>query len=412
MKNHRNQGFVGVVDVSTVCNTPAVLYYWISKPRSGDTTITTCEAGGNGTPHTPKPRSGGTKFSVRYTIIAHTYRDYYLNPQKLMYGTNDTVSLNKEEYNYANAEYLYQIFAEVPEILRLNDGNDRLYRDFYDSLQNTNIAKFYNIEKEIEKIATSNAQIDEANQQLLEQLEDLQNIQEQPHCNNRGGRGHHYGWSKHYKPNKNDKLEERIIKQIEKNEAKRNSNKAKYVNNAVNLNTSIIPVNTIEENKKELNDILLNTTVKGIGIDSAKQEQLKEIALQNAIKGGDAVYIARGVLGIIIIDTIATNDTLLLQDTSIPQKKLTSIKEQNTEQNINIYPNPSSGEVIITLQGLKLQNCYFEVYSVLGKLINVIQILNEQQKVSIEPVNEGLYMYRLINNSKVIKEGKLLIFEE
>ena len=33
------QGFVGVVDVSTVCNTPEVLYYWISKPRSGDTTI-------------------------------------------------------------------------------------------------------------------------------------------------------------------------------------------------------------------------------------------------------------------------------------------------------------------------------------------------------------------------------------
>jgi len=184
-----------------------------------------------------------------------------------MYGTNDTVSLNKEEYNYANAEYLYQIFAEVPEILRLNDGNDKLYRDFYDSLQNTNIAKFYNIEKEIEKIAISNAQIDEANQQLLEQLEDLQNIQEQPHCNNRGGRGHHYGWGKHHKPNKNDKLEERIMKQIEKNEVKRNSNKAKYVNNAVNLNTNIIPVNTIEENKKELNDILLNTTIKGIAIE-------------------------------------------------------------------------------------------------------------------------------------------------
>ena len=340
------------------------------------------------------------------------YRDYFLNPQKLMYGTNDTVSLNKEEYNYANAEYLYQIFAEVPEILRLNDGNDKLYRDFYDSLQNTNIAKFYNIEKEIEKIAISNAQIDEANQQLLEQLEDLQNIQEQPHCNNRGGRGHHYGWGKHHKPNKNDKLEERIIKQIEKNEVKRNSNKAKYVNNAVSLNTNIIPVNTIEENKKGLNDILLNTTIKGIAIDSAKQEQLKEIALQNAIKGGEAVYIARGVLGIIIIDTIATNDTLLLQDTSIPQKKLTNIKEQNAEQNINIYPNPSNGEIIIDIQDSRFTKGTLEIYNTIGKNVATILINNKYQQINIKHLEEGIYLYKLSDKLTTLKEGKILIIKE
>ena len=78
------QGFVGVVDVSTVrctdgyfCNAPSsVLYYGIFiKPQSGDTTITTCEAGGNGITHTPKPRSGDTINGEVFTQILINYRN-------------------------------------------------------------------------------------------------------------------------------------------------------------------------------------------------------------------------------------------------------------------------------------------------------------------------------------------------
>jgi len=130
------------------------------------------------------------------------------------------------------------------------------------------------------------------------------------------------------------------------------------------------------------------------------------------LKGGEAVYIARGVLGIIIIDTIATNDTLLLQDTSIPQKKLTNIKEQNAEQNINIYPNPSNGEIIIDIQDSRFTKGTLEIYNTIGKNVATILINNKYQQINIKHLEEGIYLYKLSDKLTTLKEGKILIIKE
>jgi len=102
----------------------------------------------------------------------------------------------------------------------------------------------------------------------------------------------------------------------------------------------------------------------------------------------------------------------LLQDTSIPQKKLTNIKEQNAEQNINIYPNPSNGEIIIDIQDSRFTKGTLEIYNTIGKNVATILINNKYQQINIKHLEEGIYLYKLSDKLTTLKEGKILIIKE
>lgn len=94
--------------------------------------------------------------------------------------------------------------------------------------------------------------------------------------------------------------------------------------------------------------------------------------------------------------------------TSITQSVSTciGIKESVNNSTILLYPNPTSGELILKTE--QKENLLFEVYNVLGGLILKQNIYETETKINLKEQAGGIYFVRIIENEKVISNSKII----
>ena len=79
-----------------------------------------------------------------------------------------------------------------------------------------------------------------------------------------------------------------------------------------------------------------------------------------------------------------------------------------TENSISIYPNPSFGFVKIVLTTQFVNNSSITIYDALGKLILTQELGNEINTLNISELKNGMYTYKVLNNSNIVKIGKIV----
>ena len=95
--------------------------------------------------------------------------------------------------------------------------------------------------------------------------------------------------------------------------------------------------------------------------------------------------------------------------TSKPALASKRIKSLNDEE-ITVYPNPSQGNLTVNLNVEKGQVVLFELYDVLGKKHDELKLTEGNlHQLNLSQVQHGIYFYRLLNNSTVLKSGKLIL---
>ncbi|MBK6985097.1 MAG: T9SS type A sorting domain-containing protein [Bacteroidetes bacterium] len=75
---------------------------------------------------------------------------------------------------------------------------------------------------------------------------------------------------------------------------------------------------------------------------------------------------------------------------------------------INIYPNPTNGILNIAISSELAGNTSIEVYDALGKLVVKETLTNETTTINTSKLTDGMYVYKVINNNKAIKIGKIV----
>ncbi len=76
---------------------------------------------------------------------------------------------------------------------------------------------------------------------------------------------------------------------------------------------------------------------------------------------------------------------------------------------INFYPNPFQQEVTISSE-TRLQNAKLMLFNSLGQLVKLIENINGNSfTINRENLNDGIYLFELVENSKVIKKSKIII---
>ena len=75
---------------------------------------------------------------------------------------------------------------------------------------------------------------------------------------------------------------------------------------------------------------------------------------------------------------------------------------------ISVYPNPNNGILNINLTSELAVNSTLEVYDALGKLVVKQVLANELNTINISNLNNGIYTYKVLNNSNNVKIGKLI----
>ena len=172
--------------------------------------------------------------------------------------------------------------------------------------------------------------------------------------------------------------------------------------NAEIYNTSIVPQNNIEQNRKAVNTIYLNTWAKRrFEFTSNEHADLEAIALQSPILGGDAVFSARVMLG-------------------ITPPSSTSVKRmnQNTTTAINsvgsIYPNPTKDMAYLDYSLTEGQTAYLYFYNTMGTPVKSFTLNSQSNhfEFSTKDFKTGLYFYRIVlNNNQLLESNKLIIIK-
>ena len=75
---------------------------------------------------------------------------------------------------------------------------------------------------------------------------------------------------------------------------------------------------------------------------------------------------------------------------------------------INVYPNPTNGILNIAISSELAGNTSIEVYDALGKLVVKETLTNETTTINTSKLTDGMYVYKVINNNKAIKIGKIV----
>ncbi len=73
-----------------------------------------------------------------------------------------------------------------------------------------------------------------------------------------------------------------------------------------------------------------------------------------------------------------------------------------------LYPNPSNGILNVSFSNNVINNYSIEFYDAFGKLMIKQNLLSEVNTVNIKHLNTGLYLYKIIDNTGIIKNGKII----
>ena len=78
------------------------------------------------------------------------------------------------------------------------------------------------------------------------------------------------------------------------------------------------------------------------------------------------------------------------------------------DQSFNIYPNPSSGEIMVDLTSIPGQQT-FVISDINGKIIRNDKIIGGSQISFSFELEPGVYMISLIDNEGMIRRSKMII---
>ena len=158
-------------------------------------------------------------------------------------------------------------------------------------------------------------------------------------------------------------------------------------------NNAITVTEVFEQNEQTVNDIYLNTWAKGIfTFDSVQTASLENIAFQCPLTGGSAVFRARSLL-LSAGEYDFGDDDVNCQ--GIGQRNSIDEGEFSDENNIKLYPNPTTGIVQVEWPVPSARG-YIVLIDSYGKVV-MEQRFSETSRVSFQTgqLPSGVYMFRV-----------------
>jgi hypothetical protein len=180
---------------------------------------------------------------------------------------------------------------------------------------------------------------------------------------------------------------------------------------ASNLNTNLIPADSMQLLQKQVNASFINYLINGFTFAPVDISSLKQIAPLCSVVYGNAVWEARSlILGIdntqyfnpceIITRPVTTSNRLM-------QNEVSEITNEN--KTASVYPNPNMGNFTIPITG-KFTQLNVEVYNVLGAVVlNRQFILENATQLQIEGLNEGVYMVKISGDGLFLKTERVIV---
>ena len=151
--------------------------------------------------------------------------------------------------------------------------------------------------------------------------------------------------------------------------------------------SAIVDENLKEEKLKYINSVILAGYDPHLDSDSDTIVTLNSIAHLHPFYGGEAVYMARAILHLIIEDQLPQlrrkNKHLTLQAISVRG---------------SLYPNPANNEVVFSLKHSSNDIVLIEVFDVFGKEMAKYKMLTDEIRFNVSSYRQALYFLHVYVN--------------
>ena len=77
-----------------------------------------------------------------------------------------------------------------------------------------------------------------------------------------------------------------------------------------------------------------------------------------------------------------------------------NIKDYNTPVQISLFPNPASDMLYIQISGMPLDEIYFRLYDMKGKLLDTQKAISETTAFNMSGLSKGIYYFYVNNNNQ------------
>ncbi len=106
------------------------------------------------------------------------------------------------------------------------------------------------------------------------------------------------------------------------------------------------------------------------------------------------------------VNATASNGCFSTDTTTVIIADGVGFDENDAQNQIKIYPNPSSGTVFIESSKFKLT---YSISDITGKVIFTNTIYNSKEQIDLSKFEKGIYFIQLKNNNKIITTKKLIL---
>ncbi len=173
---------------------------------------------------------------------------------------------------------------------------------------------------------------------------------------------------------------------------------------AKQANAVITPNNKVEQSQQTFNELYLTYLAQNKTATNADVLALENLATQCPMYYGVSVYQARALLFnlkqhayISTCEMVAPNNT---------SKRMANQLLGLSSTNLNVYPNPANTILFVNTPDDTTIN--IKLYDVMGHLV-LDKAVTSNEKIDIQNLSNGIYIYKLYHNEQELKVGKLII---
>lgn len=166
-----------------------------------------------------------------------------------------------------------------------------------------------------------------------------------------------------------------------------------------------VPANSAEENAQTVLNIYAKYWLAGYrSFAPTDTTTLLNIALQNPILGGNAVYGARVLLGLMVDDFAPTESGM---------RRAEAENEGADEPNVSLFPNPATTQVYIQVENANIENIRTEIYDLNGRKISgqITQISDGMLLVDTSTLPAGIYVICVLKQDLLMKTERLVLLD-
>ena len=159
---------------------------------------------------------------------------------------------------------------------------------------------------------------------------------------------------------------------------------------------------------KQAKRFLLFLILSGFYFAALKAQNTIPAAGGNATGSGGSVSYT---IGQILYNTFSGTNGTFIQGVQQPYEISVVDAIENTEGIIleyKVYPNPTRGLIILTIEPFDQENFRFKVYDLSGILLQDKKIESEETEISMENLSSAIYFLKVIRDNQEVKVFKII----